>query len=234
MTSLTVAGLQKTSLIDYPGRVSCVVFLTGCNFRCPYCHNPELALGRYPARIALAELSAFLAKRLTLLDGVVITGGEPTLHAELPVLCRHIRDMGLAVKLDTNGTHPQMLEELIREGLLDYVAMDLKTALDTYHPSWCPAGSGASVRQSIQVIMSSGVDYEFRTTCAPGFVDESLMARMAVAIRGARRYFLQNFNPAIMLDPDYCHMRSCRQLSTKEMNALAEIAAPLVASCSVR
>ena len=114
MASLTIAGLQKTSLIDFPGKVSCVVFLTGCNFKCPYCHNPDLALGRYPARMAMTELSAFLARRLTLLDGVVITGGEPTLHAELPVLCRHIRDMGLAVKLDTNGTHPQMLGELIR------------------------------------------------------------------------------------------------------------------------
>ena len=234
MFSLTIAGLQKTSLIDFPGKVSCVVFLTGCNFRCPYCHNPDLALGRYPARFSLDELNAFLSRRLALLDGVVISGGEPTLHADLPGLCRNFRAMGLAVKLDTNGTRPEVLAELIQEDLLDYIAMDLKTAPDAYQPPWCPEGSGSAVRRSIRMIMASGVDYEFRATCAPGFVDEKRIARIATAIKGARRYILQNFNAVNMLDPEYCHTLSCTQLSARQMNALVEAAAPLVASCSIR
>ncbi|MBR9981399.1 MAG: anaerobic ribonucleoside-triphosphate reductase activating protein, partial [Desulfatitalea sp.] len=129
---MILAGLQKNSLIDFPGRVSCVAFVTGCNFACPYCHNPMLARGAYPQRITVPQLLDFLLPRRKLIDGVVISGGEPTLHPGLPDLCRAIRNAGMAVKLDTNGSRPAVLDRLIHLGLVDFVAMDIKTAPASY------------------------------------------------------------------------------------------------------
>jgi pyruvate formate lyase activating enzyme len=228
---LIIAGLQKTSLIDFPGMVSCVVFLTGCNFRCPYCHNPDLALGRYPARIPMAALADLLVQRRKLLDGVVISGGEPTLSAQLPDLCLQLRQMGLAVKLDTNGSRPEMVAALIQERLVDYIAMDLKSVPGHYGPPWAPEGTGDAVRRSIDAVMNGGVDYEFRTTCAPGFVDAARIEEMAMAIKGARRFILQRFNPMTVLDPEYGRsvVAACAQLT-----ALARLAAPFVESCTIR
>ena len=228
---LIIAGLQKTSLIDFPGRVSCVVFLTGCNFRCPYCHNPDLALGRYPTRISPAALIDLLAQRRVLLDGIVISGGEPTLWPQLPELCLQFRQLGLALKLDTNGSRPEMVRALIRDGLVDYIAMDLKSAPEDYGPPWAPEGSGDMVRQSIDVVMGGGVDYEFRTTCAPGFVDAVRIKAMAGAIRGARRFILQKFNPQTVLDPEYSHNAGT---DNGQITALAQLAAPFVQSCTIR
>jgi pyruvate formate lyase activating enzyme len=233
MSSIVVAGLQKTSLIDFPGRVSCVVFLTGCNFTCPYCHNPDLARGQFPERIEPTDLLAFLDQRRTFLDGVVISGGEPTLWTDLAVLCRAVRDLGLPVKLDTNGSHPEIVEALIRDGLVDYVAMDLKTDPDLYGPPLCTREAGPAVLKSIAAIMTSGVDYEFRTTCVRPFVTEERIRPMAMAVRGARRFILQRFNSSKTLDPDY---RQCSQagLSMEQMQSLQQLAAPFVESCTIR
>ena len=233
MSTLVVAGLQKTSLIDFPGKVSCVVFLSGCNFSCPYCHNPELAQGGYPARLSLAEVMAFLQSRRAFLDGVVISGGEPCLRPDLPVLCRAIRELGLAVKLDTNGSRPDVLEQVIDAALVDYIAMDLKTAPDNYGPPLCPEGSGKAVVKSIDLIMKSSVDYEFRTTCVPPFVDEEIMKRMAGAIKGARRYILQKFNPATVLDPGFFPSGRKAPGADRLLN-LQSLAEPLVSSCTIR
>jgi len=233
MPALVAAGLQKTSLIDFPGRVSCVVFLTGCNFRCPYCHNPELAQGQYPERISIAALKDFLARRRSLLDGVVITGGEPTLQPDLAALCRAVRDLGLAVKLDTNGSRPEELKALIRAGLVDYIAMDLKTAPDSYGPPLCAENEGPAVLESIRAIMTSGVDYEYRTTCVRPFVDDVRIRSMASAIKGTRRFILQTFNPSKTLDPDF-GLASRHGLSAEQMQSLQRLAASDVISCSIR
>lgn len=233
MRSLTVAGLQKTSLIDFPERVSCVIFLTGCNFTCPYCHNPELAKGRFPMRISLAELTAFLEKRRVLLDGVVITGGEPCLWSTLPDLCLRIRDLGLAIKLDTNGSRPDVLKPLIEANLVDFVAMDLKTAPGNYGPPLCPENTDTAIRQSIQMLLQGDIDYEFRTTCVPPFVGESLMNRMAMAIQGARRLVLQQFNPSTVLNPGFFETAP-PIFSMPEMQRLQNIAAPFVTTCTIR
>ena len=233
MSALVAAGLQKTSLIDFPGRVSCVVFLAGCNFSCPYCHNPALARGQYPERIAMPALIDFLARRRTLLEGVVITGGEPTLWPNLDALCRAVSDLGLAVKLDTNGSRPEELKALIRSGLVDYIAMDLKTAPVNYGPPLCSENAGPAVLKSIEAIMASGVDYEFRTTCVGPFVDEVHMRSMVSAIKGARRFILQTFNPSQTLDPDYCTSPH-PGLSRQQMLSLQRLAAPFVAVCSIR
>ena len=165
-----IAGLQKMTLLDYPGKVACTVFLQGCNFRCPFCHNSGLLAGTSEPNIPREELLSFLKKRQGILDGVCITGGEPTLWKELPHLIRQIRELGFAVKLDTNGYRPEVLKQLVRDGLLDYVAMDIKN---------CPARYGETVgvpnldiskiEESMEFLMTGSLDYEFRTTVVAEF-----------------------------------------------------------------
>lgn len=230
---MILAGLQATSLIDYPGRVSSVAFISGCNFRCPYCHNPALAMGHYPERISEKDLLAFLLPRRKLIDGVVVSGGEPTLHPGLAQLCRSIHNLGLAVKLDTNGSRPEVLEDLIRDHLVDYVAMDIKTALDRYGPPIADTEAYRGVTRSIQILMDSDLDYEFRTTCVRPFVDGPAVASIAATIRGARHYVLQAFRPVTVLNPD--HFKDTNHgYAPAEMERLRQTALPFVDRCSVR
>jgi pyruvate formate lyase activating enzyme len=213
--------------------VSCVVFLTGCNFTCPYCHNPELARGQFPERIKLNALLAFLEQRRRFLDGVVISGGEPTLWNGLAALCRAVRGLGLPVKLDTNGSRPDTVKALIRDGLVDYIAMDLKTDPELYGPPLCAEKTGPAILKSIAAIMSSDVDYEFRTTCVQPFVTEAKIRRMAMAVRGARRFILQGFNSSKTLDSAYLHS-SPSGPPMEQMQSLRQLADPFVESCSIR
>ena len=161
---MKIVGIQKLTLLDYPGKVACTVFLNGCNFRCPYCHNAEL-LGDGDEVMTVAGLLAFLRKRQGILEGVCITGGEPTLHPELPALLGEVRELGYAVKLDTNGYRPEILEAVLNQGLVDYVAMDLKNGPEGYAETVGLAQVElAKIRQSIRLLMDSSVDFELRTT----------------------------------------------------------------------
>ena len=161
---MKIVGIQKLTLLDYPGKVACTVFLNGCNFRCPYCHNAEL-LGDGEEVMTVAGLLAFLRKRQGILEGVCITGGEPTLHPELPALLKEVRALGYAVKLDTNGYRPEILEAVLDQGLVDYVAMDLKNGPESYAETVGLAQVElAKIRQSIRLLMDSPVDFELRTT----------------------------------------------------------------------
>lgn len=163
---MKIVGIQKLTLLDYPGKVACTVFLNGCNFRCPYCHNAEL-LGDAEEVMTVAGLLAFLRKRQGILDGVCITGGEPTLHPELPALLGEVRALGYSVKLDTNGYRPEILEAVLNQGLVDYVAMDLKNGPEDYAETVGLAQVElAKIRQSIRLLMDSPVDFELRTTVA--------------------------------------------------------------------
>ena len=163
---MKIVGIQKLTLLDYPGKVACTVFLNGCNFRCPYCHNAEL-LGDAEEVMTVAGLLAFLRKRQGILEGVCITGGEPTLHPELPALLGEVRALGYAVKLDTNGYRPEILEAVLSQGLVDYVAMDLKNGPEDYAETVGLAQVElAKIRQSIRLLMDSPVDFELRTTVA--------------------------------------------------------------------
>ena len=163
---MKIVGIQKLTLLDYPGKVACTVFLNGCNFRCPYCHNAEL-LGDAEEVMTVAGLLAFLRKRQGILEGVCITGGEPTLHPELPALLGEVRALGYAVKLDTNGYRPEILEAVLNQGLVDYVAMDLKNGPESYAETVGLAQVElAKIRQSIRLLMDSPVDFELRTTVA--------------------------------------------------------------------
>lgn len=231
--AVILAGWQKNSLIDYPGKVSCVAFLSGCNFTCPYCHNPELARGAYPRRISENRLLAFLIPRRQLIDGVVISGGEPTLNPRLAQLCRSIHDVGLAVKLDTNGSRPGVLSHLIDQGLVDYIAMDIKTAPDRYAPPLAPAESATAVTRSIRIIMDAGLDYEFRTTCVRPFVDASALTAIAAAIQGARQLTLQTFQPVHLLNPDF-FAQVDPGFTPEQMHHLRDLAAPHVHRCLIR
>ena len=162
---MKIHGLQKMTLLDFPGHVACTVFLGGCDLRCPFCHNYELATLQAPAVMEEDELFAFLAKRKGLLDGVAITGGEPCLYRDLPAFIGKIRAQGFPVKLDTNGTHPAVLREILEQGLADYVAMDVKNSPSKYALT-CGLSEidTAPVSESIELLKASKIDYEFRTT----------------------------------------------------------------------
>jgi len=161
---MKIAGLQKMTLLDFPGRVACTIFLDGCNFRCPFCHNTPLLEGKARPALSEEELFAFLRKRTGILDGVCVTGGEPTLQKELPEFLRKIKDLGYAVKLDTNGYRPEVLRSVVEQGLVDYVAMDIKNSPDRYSETAGVPIDLKKIEQSIQYLVSEKVDYEFRTT----------------------------------------------------------------------
>jgi len=193
------------TLIDYPGKIATTVFTVGCNLRCPFCHNPELV---EPTAEAVKTFKGgekaffdFLEKRKGILDGVCITGGEPTVQKDIVPFIRRIKEMGFVVKLDSNGTRPEILEEVFREGLVDYVAMDIKNGMDRYAETVRVTVDEEKIRNSIQLIMKSGVPYEFRTTVVPGIHTEEDFDGIAKLIRGARAYYLQEFRDMTILDP---------------------------------
>jgi len=228
-------GIQKNSLIDYPGKVSCVLFLSGCNFACPYCHNPDLARGVPPpaSRIPLETAFEFLEKRRGLLDGVVLSGGEPTLESRLVEICTRIKALGYPVKLDTNGSRPDILARLLDEDCLDYVAMDIKAPPALYAPVISPRNVTTEIEKSIALIMSSRVDYEFRTTCARPFAGPDTLGDIARSIQGARKYVLQKFNPANVLDPAFFKGHPL-QPDDSQLEIIREKIAPLFNVCTLR
>ena len=176
---MKIAGLQKMTLLDFPGKVACTVFLDGCNFRCPFCHNTPLLDGKAEAFMTEEELFAFLQKRKGILDGVCVTGGEPTLQKDLPEFLGKIKAMGYAVKLDTNGYRPEILKSVVEQGLIDYVAMDIKNCPDRYSETTGIPVNLKKIEESIQYLVSEKVDYEFRTTVAEPLHDEQSMEEMA-------------------------------------------------------
>ncbi len=191
---MIISGFQKMTLLDFPGKVACTVFTGGCNFRCPFCHNALLVTEDFKAEFSEDEILSFLEKRKGLLDGVCITGGEPLLHKDITDFIRKIKEMGYAVKLDTNGSFPDRLKVLVSDGLIDYVAMDIKNSIEKYDVT---AGSNESIlpqiEESIDFLLSGKVDYEFRTTVVKELHTVADIAAAAERIKGARRYFLQYF-----------------------------------------
>ena len=191
---MNIHGLQKMTLLDYPGVVACTVFLGGCDLRCPYCHNAELLDPNFPPLMDETELLAFLKKRQGLLDGVCITGGEPLLRQELPTLLGEIRALGYKIKLDTNGAHPAQLRRILDAGLADYVAMDIKNSPERYAETIGRAQFDvAPIRESVRLLMAGDTDYEFRTTVVAELHGEEDIRAIGRWIAGARRYFLQPF-----------------------------------------
>ncbi len=191
---MNINGLQKLTLLDYPGKTACTVFLAGCDMRCPFCHNSELLDGAAPALMDDKELLAFLNTRIGLLDGVAITGGEPLLRKDLPDLLREIKKLGFSIKLDTNGFHPETLKAILDKKLIDYVAMDIKNSPEKYAQTCGLENVDISkVQQSIELIKNSSIMYEFRTTVVNELHDESSFEGISAMIAGASQYFLQAF-----------------------------------------
>ncbi|MBQ2252696.1 MAG: anaerobic ribonucleoside-triphosphate reductase activating protein [Clostridia bacterium] len=194
---MTVAGLQKLTLLDFPGKLACTVFVSGCNFRCPFCYNAPLVFGEKEACLNLCEeeFFAFLKSRQGILEGVCITGGEPLLY-DLEDFIFRIRALGFAVKLDTNGSFPEKLGDLIEKRLLDYVAMDVKNALSRYGETVGILDFDTEkVKESIELLKRGSVPYEFRTTVCREFHTEAEFCELAKLVDGAERYFIQNYNP---------------------------------------
>ena len=195
-----ISGLQKMTLLDYPGKVACTVFLQGCNFRCPFCHNSDLLGSDGPETIPVETLLTFLKKRVGLLDAVCITGGEPTLQKDLPELIRQIKALGYLVKLDTNGSRPAVLKALAEEGLIDYVAMDIKNSSSEYGKTvGVPNMDLTGVEESIRYLLEEHVDYEFRTTVADELHSEEDMEAMGAWLcslipgKKPRRHYIQPY-----------------------------------------
>ena len=224
-------GLQKLTLLDYPGHTACTVFTGGCNFRCPFCHNASLVeTDRLPDRVEEEAVFDLLRRRKGLLDGVCVTGGEPLLHRDIGAFLGRIKDLGFAVKLDTNGSFPQRLSELLEERLVDYVAMDVKNAPDRYPETvGLPVFDPAPVTESIRLLLAGTVPYEFRTTVCRGLHDADSIARAAQWIEGADKYFLQQFRDSG--DVLSGGMGPC---TAEEMAAMAEAARPFVKSVELR
>lgn len=201
---MTFGGLEKFTLIDYPGKVACMVYTIGCNFRCPYCHNPELVDETNENEISEDEVIDFISKRKEILDGLVITGGEPTMHGEnLVNFIKKIKKLGFLIKLDSNGTNPGLLKKLIHNKLVDYVAMDIKSPMSKYSQTVARPVDIDSIRKSIKLLISSPVDYEFRTTVIKALLLPEDFNEIGEEIRGAKKYYLQKFIPTKLLNPQF-------------------------------
>ena len=229
---LFIAGIQKLTLLDYPGRVACTVFTAGCDLRCPFCHNASLALpGRHRDSMDTPELLSFLKKRRGVLDGVAVTGGEPLLHAGIAGLLAEIKALGYAVKLDTNGTFPERLRELAEAGLADRVAMDIKAAPENYARLVGLGGFDISpVRESAEYLMGCGLDYEFRTTAVKGLHTAADFEGIAAWIAGAKEYYIQAFKDS----GDLIAAQGLSEFSEAEMQRLADIVRPYVPAVKLR
>ena len=207
---MKLGGLQKMTLLDFPGRVACTVFTLGCNFRCPFCHNSSLVLSPALPELSQDDFFAFLRKRQGLLDGVAITGGEPLLHPDMPELLEKIRALGYAVKLDTNGAFPARLEQILKAGLADYVAMDIKNSKEKYERTAGVGGILPAVEESAALLMGGSTPFEFRTTLVDELHEPEDFAAIGRWIAGTERYFIQGFVDSgdILAGPEAYHAAS--------------------------
>lgn len=211
---MIIGGLQKTSLLDFPEKIAAIVFTMGCNFRCGYCHNPELINGE----AKIEEVFEFLKTRQGKLDGVVITGGEPCLQKDLPEFIKQVKELGFAVKLDTNGSFPEMLEKVLPD--LDYVAMDIKAPLEKYSQIVNVDVDTSKILKSIEVLKNGGVDYEFRTTVVKSQLSFEDFEKIGQLIQGAPRYYLQKFVASKILDKS---LENEKTYSTEEFERIIDM-----------
>ncbi len=229
---LPIVGIDRLSLSDYPGKICANLIVPGCNFRCPYCSEARLIFDFIPMpKVSEDEVIAFLHPRLGFLDGVCLTGGEPTIHRELPVFLGRLKSIGSLVKLDTNGSHPRRLRHVISRKLVDYVAMDVKSPLTRYREMVGYDITREELLDSIQLIRRSGVDYEFRTTAVPGLVGEKDLLEIAEMLRGSKRYVLQGFKPGSTLSKE---CGDVAPYSLSEMRGFRELVAPYFGDVKLR
>ena len=229
-----IKGFNPHTFLDWEGKIACIIYLPGCNFKCPFCHSSELVTA--PESLTTVDyeyIRGFFREKRGWIDGVIISGGEPTLYENLSALISDIKNEGLLTKLDTNGSNTTVLKKLIDEKLLDYVAMDIKAPLDTQMYSNITASDAdiISIKQSIDLLMSSYVDYEFRTTVVPSFIQRKDILSIAQTIKGAKRYVLQQFSPKDTLDNS---MRDENPYSADVLKQFGQLANEFVKNCFVR
>lgn len=230
---INISGFEKSTLLDYPGKISAVVFTHGCNLRCSYCHNPELVIESFDKSRAWTEeyILKFLKKRIGKLDGVVITGGEPLIQKGLGEFIKRIKDMGFLVKLDSNGLMPKKLEDVILEGNVDCIAMDVKYPKEGYETFSGIKNIVDKISQSIDIIMNSGLDYEFRTTYVKGIHDNNSVEEISKMIKGSSNYYIQNFRPGKTIDPT---LSSQNSFTEAELDVFKHIASKYIEHVEVR
>ena len=226
---MLIKGLQKTTLLDYPSKVAATIFTGGCNFRCPFCHNASLVTRQNTDTISEEEVLSFLSKRSGILDGICITGGEPLLQKDLAEFCKKVREKGLLIKIDTNGSRPKELKALIDEELVDYIAMDVKNSRELYARTCGLSDFPAEVEESIDIIMNAGIPYEFRTTVVRELHSTESIEALAEWIRGAEKYYLQSF-----IDSGDTIGQGYSAYSAEEMTALLEITKKYIPTAALR
>lgn len=225
---MIIAGLQKTTLLDYPGKVACTIFTAGCNFCCPFCQNWEIITGK-GEDISKDSILSFLKKRKGILDGVCVTGGEPLVNADIEEFISAIKDIGYSVKLDTNGSFPEKLISLAQKKLIDTVAMDVKNSPSRYAETAGLNTDISKIDESIKFLLSDAVDYELRTTVVDELHDEASMLELAEWIKGAKRYYLQNFK-----DSENVRFGNLSPCSDEKLIRFTEIMRPFVPSVKIR
>ncbi len=231
---MQIGGLQKLTLIDYPGKIACTVFLIGCNFRCPFCYSAELVLPekiKKQPKISEKEFFEFLKERKGFLEAVTICGGEPCINKDLPQFCKKIKKQGFLLKLDTNGSNPKMLKKLIDDKLIDYVAMDIKAPKEKYEKLVGKKINIKDIEKSAGILKENKVDYEFRTTVVPGLLGKKDILKIARWISSTPKYFLQQFRPQKTINPKFEKIKPYPQEKLIEIrNAIA----PFFEVCQVR
>lgn len=229
---MIIRGIQKTSLIDFPGKIATTLFLDGCNFRCGYCYNVDLVLcSKKLENYREEEILEFLKSRKGFIDGVCLTGGEPCLHADLKEFIAKIKSLGLLVKLDTNGANPEALKELIQAKLIDYIAMDIKAPLEKYENVVKRKIDPKKIQQSIDLIKGSGIEYEFRTTVVPSLFSKEDILAIGRWIKGSKRYFIQQFRPEKTLDKEF---QKEKPYSIEQLKELTELVKPFFEKVEIR
>ena len=229
---MLIGGFQKFSLIDYPDKICAIIFTQGCDFRCPYCHNPELVEPKlFSQPVPEDEIFSFLEKRKGKLEAVEITGGEPTLQPDLIEFTKKIKDMGFLVKLDSNGTNPNIVEKAIKKKLVNYLTMDIKAPLEKYSDVVKVNVGTDKIKRSVSLIMNSGIDYELRTTVVKSLSDKDDLKKIGKLIEGARLYVLQKFVPSKLLDPKFLKESN---YSDKEFEEFKQMMLDYVEKCVIR
>jgi pyruvate formate lyase activating enzyme len=229
---MLIKGFQKLSLIEYPGKLSAVIWTGGCNFRCPFCYNSDIVLNheKMPT-IHEKEITDFIKTRKGLLDAIAITGGEPTLQKDLPKFAKIIKDLGFSVMLETNGSNPKMIKQLSDKKLVDYIAMDIKAPLEKYSKVCGKKVNKKDVQKSIDIIRNSGVDYEFRTTVIPRFFKKEDAIAISKWLKGSKCYYLQQFKPGKTINKAF---KKVKPYPPEKLKEFAKIMKPFFKSISVR
>lgn len=229
---MLITGLQKTSLVDFPNKIAAVIFTSSCNFYCGFCHNPELVdPNQKLPEIPEQEILEFLEKRKKILDGVVITGGEPIIYNDLPEFIKKIKKLGLLIKLDTNGTNPEMTKKLLTNKLISYIAMDIKGPLSKYEKITNRSVDLEKIKKSVDLIKKSGIDYEFRTTVVPTLLKKKDFQEIGKWLKGSKNYYLQQFRNQKTLDPK---LKNVQPYLEEKLYEFAKIMKKYVKNVAVR